>query len=335
MALNGIDISSWQTGINIAKVPADFVIVKATQGTRYTSPCFRAQADATINSGKLLGIYHYISGGNAKAEAQHFVNTVKPYIGRAILALDFESGSNSAYKDAGYLQQCAKEVYALTGVHPLLYGSKCDYGRLAQVSKATNCGLWIAQYPNYARTGYQNTPWNEGAYSCAIRQYSSAGALPNYGGNLDLDKFYGDRAAWGKYAKSDHATPPPAPKPESKPESKPTVTPTEHDGDISSVTLHIPWGENSGQCCQLARTGNTVTVNGCGWIKSGGGSWVKAWEHIPDGYKPISVSTISLSGNGNGSLMVKPDGTIYWDGEGKTGYAHITGTWITVDKQPK
>lgn len=115
----------------------------------------------------------------------------------------------------------------------------------------------------------------------------------------------------------------------------PLVSPTIRANGVSSITLHIPWGENSGQCCQLARTGNTVTVNGSGWIKSGGGSWVKAWEHIPDGYKPISVSTISLSGNGNGSLMVKPDGTIYWDGEGKTCYTHITGTWVTVDKQPK
>lgn len=33
MALKGIDISSWQSGLNIAAVPADFVIIKATQGT--------------------------------------------------------------------------------------------------------------------------------------------------------------------------------------------------------------------------------------------------------------------------------------------------------------
>lgn len=331
MALNGIDISWYQRGINIAAVPADFVIVKATEGTWYTNPCFRTQADATLNSGKLLGIYHYISGGNAKAEAQYFVNTVKPYIGRAVLALDFESGGNSAYKDAGYLQVCATEVYALTGVRPLLYGSQCDYGRLAQVSKATNCGLWVAQYANNDHTGYQNKPWNEDAYDCAMRQYSSAGSLPNYGGNLDLDKFYGDRAAWGKYAKSDHATPPPAP----KPAPKPAVSPTEHDGDISSITMHIPWGENDDQTMRISRVGSIVTVNGSGWIKSGGGSWVKALEHMPDGFCPISNATIRLSGDGTGSLIVKPDGSIYWDGGGKKCYTHINAAWITKDNQPK
>lgn len=331
MALNGIDISSWQTGINIPRVPADFVIVKATEGTWYTSPCFRAQADATLNSGKLLGIYHYISGGDAKAEAQGFVNAAKPYIGRAILALDFESGNNKAYTDTGYLQKCATEVYALTGVRPLLYGSQRDYGRLAQVSKATNCGLWIAQYRDYAHIGYQDKPWNEGAYSCAMRQYSSAGTLPNYGGNLDLNKFYGDRTAWNKYAQSDHATPPPAP----KPAPKPAVSPIEHDGEIASFNMHIPWGINDGQIMRFVRCGNIVTVNGCGNVKCVGGSWLKAGECVPEGFRPASLSTIHLSGNGSGSLMVKEDGSIYWDGTWKENFTHVSGVWVTKDNQSK
>lgn len=331
MALNGIDISWYQRGINIAAVPADFVIVKATEGTWYTNPCFRTQADATLNSGKLLGIYHYINGGNAKAEAQYFVNAAKPYIGRAVLALDFESGDNSAYANTGYLQECAQTVYNLTGVHPLLYGSQRDYGRLAQVSKATNCGLWIAQYPNYARTGYQNKPWNEDSYGCAIRQYSSAGALPNYGGNLDLNKFYGDRAAWNKYAQSDRTTPPPAP----KPAPKPAVSPIEYDGEIASFTMHIPWGKDDKQIMRFARCGNIVTVNGCGDVKCVGGSWLKAGECVPEGFRPVSLSTIHLSGNGSGSLMVKNDGSIYWDGTWKENFTHISGVWVTKDNQPK
>ncbi len=331
MALNGIDISWYQRGINIAAVPADFVIVKATESTWYTNPCFHAQADATLNSGKLLGIYHYIGGGNAKAEAQYFVNAVKPYIGRAVLALDFESGSNSAYGDTAYLQQCAQTVYNLTGVRPLLYGGQRDYGRLAAVSKATNCGLWIAQYRDYAHIGYQDKPWNEGAYSCAMRQYSSAGTLPNYGGNLDLNKFYGDRTAWNKYAQSDHATPPPAP----KPAPKPAVSPTEHDGEIASFNMHIPWGINDGQIMRFVRCGNVVTVNGCGYVKCGGGSWLKAGECVPEGFRPVSLSTIHLSGNGSGSLMVKEDGSIYWDGTWKENFTHVSGVWVTKDNQSK
>ena len=64
MALNGIDVASYQAGLDPAKVPCDFVIVKATQGTTYINPDFTRMADAVLRAGKLLGIYHYASGGN-------------------------------------------------------------------------------------------------------------------------------------------------------------------------------------------------------------------------------------------------------------------------------
>ena len=334
MALNGIDISSYQSSINIATVPADFVIVKATEGTGYTNPCFRAHADATLNSGKLLGIYHYISGGNWQAEAQYFVNAVKDYVGRAVLALDFESGDNSSYGDTAYLQQCVQTVYNLTGVHPLLYGSQRDYGRLAAVGNATNCGLWIAQYANNNHTGYQDSPWNEGAYSCAIRQYSSSGALPNYGGNLDLNKFYGDRAAWQAYAKSDKQ--PQQQVAQSAPQAAhiPAISEITHDGDISTVYVHVPWGVTERVRMAVTRVGNVVTVNGCGGMSAGDAQWAKANEYIPDGFRPTSLATITLTG-GRAAILVKPDGSLYYDGDARNCTTHLNGAWITNDNQPE
>ena len=41
--MNGIDISRWQKDIRLSRVPCDFVIVKATQGTGYVSPTFKQQ----------------------------------------------------------------------------------------------------------------------------------------------------------------------------------------------------------------------------------------------------------------------------------------------------
>ena len=40
MAMNGIDIASYQAGIDLSVVPCDFVIVKATEGTGYVNPDF-------------------------------------------------------------------------------------------------------------------------------------------------------------------------------------------------------------------------------------------------------------------------------------------------------
>lgn len=88
MALNGIDISGWNKGINVTAVPCDFVIVKATQGVTYINPdCNRAYQQAKT-AGKLLGVYHYFSGGDPNKEAEFFAKNIKNYIGEAILVLD-------------------------------------------------------------------------------------------------------------------------------------------------------------------------------------------------------------------------------------------------------
>ena len=71
--LNGIDVSNWQKGINLAAVPADFVICKATQGTTYVSPDCVRQVEQAAASGKLVGTYHYISGVGAVAEADFYL----------------------------------------------------------------------------------------------------------------------------------------------------------------------------------------------------------------------------------------------------------------------
>lgn len=197
MALNGIDVSNWQAGINLSVVPYDFVICKATQGTGYTSPDCVRQVEQAINAGKCVGVYHYISGGNANAEIDFFINSIKNWIGAVMICLDWESNQNSAWGNEAYLEQCIKRVIERTGVPPMVYASASVFPW--NVCKKYNCGCWVAQYANNNPTGYQGTPWNEGAYGCAIRQYSSSGRLSGYGGNLDLNKFYGNEKAWDAY----------------------------------------------------------------------------------------------------------------------------------------
>lgn len=59
--------------------------------------------------------------------------------------------------------------------------------------------------------------------------------------NLDLDKFYGDTAAWQAYAKPDHMTPDPDPTPEPTPEppkSTPIVQYADPDGNKAYAYTH-------------------------------------------------------------------------------------------------
>lgn len=199
MVLNGIDISNWQQGIDLSKVPCDFVIAKATQGTGYVSPDCARQVEQARQTGKRFGVYHYVSGGNAVAEANYFVDNCANWIGKGLFCIDWESNENSAWGNEGYLEQVVAQVKARTGIPPIIYVQASRYAQVAAVANRQNCGLWIAQYADMNPTGYQDTPWNEGAYACVIRQYSSSGRLPGYGGNLDLNKFYGDGATYDKY----------------------------------------------------------------------------------------------------------------------------------------
>lgn len=207
MALNGIDIASYQAGLDFSKVPCDFAIIKATQGTGYTNPdCVRAVEQA-MSLGKGVGVYHYISGGNAVAEADFFINSILNWIGKVMICLDWELDQNSAWGDESYLEQVINQVIARTGVPPMIYAPASRYNQVAEVAKRHNCGLWIAQYADMNPTGYQNTPWNEGAYTCAIRQYSGSGRLNGWNGDLDLDKFYGSLDDFRKYYGSSSSAP--------------------------------------------------------------------------------------------------------------------------------
>lgn len=55
MALNGIDISNYQRGLDLAKVPCDFVICKATEGTTIVHNTCDPWIQQAIKLGKLWG----------------------------------------------------------------------------------------------------------------------------------------------------------------------------------------------------------------------------------------------------------------------------------------
>lgn len=198
--MNGIDISAWQgdAGIDLSKIAYDFCVVKATEGTDYRNRYFASHCDKVLGRKKLLGVYHYANGGDPQKEADSFLAYCKKYIGKAILVLDWEAKNNHLFgvKDLEWCLQWCSYVQKKTGIKPLIYIQK---SAMDAVKKA-GYGLWVAQYPDYNETGYQEHPWNEGKYNCLIRQYTSVGKLSGYAGNLDLNKAYISLASWNKQA---------------------------------------------------------------------------------------------------------------------------------------
>ena len=202
MSLNGIDVASYQAGLNPVIVPCDFVIVKATQGTSYINPDFRRMAEAVLKAGKLLGIYHYAAGGNQIAEADHFLNVIRPYIGKATLWVDWEGEQNPAFGkcDTAWCKVFLPYIKKKTGVTCGIYMSK-SVCRAHDWSGLANYPLWCAQYANNSRTGYQDKPWTDekgfGAWKRAtIYQYSSHGRLSGWNEDIDLDIAWLSRDQW-------------------------------------------------------------------------------------------------------------------------------------------
>lgn len=247
--MNGIDVSGWQKGINLKEVPADFVIVKATQGTSYVnSDCDRAYQQAK-GAGRLLGVYHYFSGGDPTAEAEFFVKNIKGYVGEAILVLDWEGEQNAKFSQGpAVAKPFLDKVKELTGVRPLIYMSKSVCRAHDWSAVAAEYGLWVAQYANNNNTGYQSAPWTDnkgyGAWSSpAIFQYSSHGRLAGYNGDLDINIAYMDAAAWKAYAKGSNATPTPAP------------APAKSNADIAREVIAGKWGNGQDRVNKLTAAG--------------------------------------------------------------------------------
>lgn len=160
-------------------------------------------------------------GGNATAEADYFVNTVRPYIGTAVLVLDWEGYQNAAWGNSNWVRVFVNRVHARTGVWPLVYTSAA-YLYQIPADVRSHCGLWVAQYANNNATGYQTRPWNYGRYGEAMRQYTSNGRIPGYAGPLDLNYFRGTTAQWNKYANPGNTTVTPAPTPAPQPTPQPS-----------------------------------------------------------------------------------------------------------------
>lgn len=241
MSMNGIDISRWQAGINLAAVPCEFVVIKATEGTTYVNPYCDQHFGQAAELGKKLGVYHFAGGGDAAAEAEYFVRNVRGYIGKAILVLDFEI-QNMA-NGAAWSKRWLDRVYELTRVKPVIYMSNYMANHLDWNAVASaGYPLWNAYYYAYGTPmGYNPDaplperlgPWGK----ALLYQYTSEGRLPGYNGYLDLDVFYGDPDDWDRYVREDGnagPNPQPDPTPPPNPQPQPTFTYRIQPGDTLS-----------------------------------------------------------------------------------------------------
>lgn len=227
-AADMIDVSSWQTGINVTTSGAQIVVTKATEGVNYVNPdCDRVVQDA-LGASQGVGVYHFAHTENdARREAQHFIDNTRGYIGKRIVPiLDWEP---SAPWNTSWALTWLQTVEAAWGSKPIIYMNQStenayDWSTVV----AGNYGLWIAAYtlgytPIYGFNPPSAQPTLHHWPFAIAWQYTSTGHVGDWNGALDLSIVYGDLNTWNAYANSEQATPTPAPQPTPQPDKPDTA----------------------------------------------------------------------------------------------------------------
>ena len=216
---NGIDISNWDSNLRGDETSAGFVIVKASEGTKFADKYAKGFLDAASKAGKLVGMYHFALNGNAEAEAEWFVACAKAtgHLEDATLWLDYEA--DAVNNGSTWAERFMQRVDALTGKTCGVYMSQSVSVRQNWLA-SKHRPLWVAQYANndpvYA---WQDDPWSTKVYgawggTAAIHQYTDQGHVDGYG-PLDLDRGYFTANQWAAWAAATVAADEP---------SKPTFT---------------------------------------------------------------------------------------------------------------
>lgn len=322
-AADMIDVSSWQTGINVTTSGAQIIVAKATEGIGYVNPdCDRVVQDA-LAAGQGVGVYHFAHTENdAVREANYFIDNTRGYIGKGIVPiLDWEP---SAPWYTGWALAWLRTVEAAWGTKPIIYmnqSTENSYDWSAVV--AGNYGLWIAAYtlgytpiygfnPPAAQPKIYHWPF------AVAWQYTSTGYVGDWGGALDLSVVYGDLDTWYAYAGSGQSAPAPAPQPTPQPSTPDATCDTDcvviQSGQYVSMfwadwwNVTVPSGNPS-----VVYPGDRVCHNGGGSATASRTYVVQAGDTLSGIAAWLGVSMYDITGYGSGNMnLIYPGEVLYY-----------------------
>ena len=199
--MRGIDVSRYdqwpfKADTEAAYQGSDFVIVKATDGVFYKhTDYFHKAITRALNDGKLVGAYHYATGKDPEAEADYFINIIHDYLGKIILALDWEEMYNSQWGSRTWAKKFVDRVRQRTGLICWIYTGMDGLDDCAAAAKT--CPLWFAGYPTDANSWtvprwparYSTEPWDK----YLLWQFTSGGD------KVDRNITTMTPAQWGAY----------------------------------------------------------------------------------------------------------------------------------------
>ncbi|WP_327582291.1 GH25 family lysozyme [Nonomuraea sp. NBC_00507] len=168
----GVDVSRYQPDYDWNASPAQFGIIKATEGVTFRDASFTRHWSELAKKGIVRGAYHYGHPSNDPiAEAEHFLSMVNSQPAKAgdLLVLDLETTDGQSVAEVNsWAKAWLSHVKAKTGVTPMLYSGwnfANTYGKgLAEYP------LWVAHYSKPKGQLAPPADWK----SWAIHQYTDS-----------------------------------------------------------------------------------------------------------------------------------------------------------------
>lgn len=193
----GIDISSWQKGIDLFADECEFVIMKATEGVGMVDNQLYNYVNQLNGSGKLYGLYHFArpdyngTVDGMRAEAEFFIKTIKslPIYEKSILVLDWET---EPINKPDLIRVWLERVEELTGIRPFIYGSSSKLKGVAFADFIKTYPIWMAAWPyttaiNHCQPYPNGTLPKRDKLNWKIWQFSSNGRGFGFSGAIDCD----------------------------------------------------------------------------------------------------------------------------------------------------
>jgi lysozyme len=204
MAINVvIDLSHFNQVTSFAEVKSDGivgVIHKATEGLSETDQTYQTHKAEAQAAGLWWGAYHFATGDDAVAQAEHFLSFVNP-TATDLLVLDFEQNPSGSSMTVAGAEQFVTHIQQATGRWPGFY-SGAYIKQLLGNNKSevlANCWFWLSEYgptPHVPANWPTWTMWQYTDGSIGPEPHSVAGV-----GNCDRDQFNGEMSGlsnlWG------------------------------------------------------------------------------------------------------------------------------------------
>lgn len=197
MTIFGVDISHNQTGIDLERAASGdtvFLAAKVTEGRNYQDPAFdsfRRQAEA---QGLLFAAYHYLRGDSSPVEQA--LNTLAALEDPNVpVIIDLERTNGSPQPNMVHARAYRNAIVSRGGkVAGLLYLPEWYWSEIGRPD-TSGWDLWASSYGGNAGSypGDSSSRWNHEGGKTSVLQFTSAGRVAGYSGNIDVNAYKGTR----------------------------------------------------------------------------------------------------------------------------------------------